>query len=39
VPSSLTSAMGSNNLATLRYGELFGLPESSVSSGENICCI
>ena len=31
VPSSLTSAMGYNNLATLRYGDLFGLPESSVS--------
>jgi len=30
VPSSLVSAMG-NNVATLRYGELFGLPESSVS--------
>ena len=31
VPSSLTAAMGSNSLATLRYGELFGIPESSVS--------
>lgn len=30
VPSSLISAMGTN-VATLRYGELFGLPESSVS--------
>jgi hypothetical protein len=31
VPASLNAAMGSNNLATLRHGELFGLPESSVS--------
>lgn len=32
VPSSLTSAMGYNNLATLRYGDLFGLPESSMEA-------
>lgn len=31
VPSSLISAMGTN-VATLRYGELFGLPESSVDA-------
>ena len=35
VPSSLSKAMkangSSNNFATLRYGELFGIPESSVS--------
>jgi len=31
VPSSLVSAMG-NNVATLRYGELFGLPESSADA-------
>jgi hypothetical protein len=33
VPSSLSKAMKSSgrNFATLRYGELFGIPESSVS--------
>lgn len=29
IPASLNAAMGGNNLAVLRYGELFGLPESS----------
>lgn len=30
VPSSLNSALGRNSVATLRHGELFGVPESSV---------
>lgn len=29
VPSSLNSALGRNSVATLRHGELFGVPESS----------
>jgi len=29
VPASVTDAMKGNNLAILRYGELFGIPESS----------
>jgi len=32
VPSSLKNAMGSNNLVCLRYGQPFGLPESSANS-------
>ena len=31
VPFSMISALGSNNVATLRYGDLFGVPETSVS--------
>ena len=30
VPASVTDAMKGDNLAILRYGELFGIPESSV---------
>ncbi len=37
VPSSLNAAMGSKNVATLRYGELFGTPESSVRSLQCVC--
>lgn len=36
VPSTLSDAMGSNNLVTVRYGDLFGIPESSVSRNKNI---
>ncbi len=35
VPASLKAALGGNNVATLRYGDLFGLPESSVSTNLN----
>jgi hypothetical protein len=40
IPKSLTNAMSkgsTNNYATLRYGELFGIPESSVSFSMIIC--
>jgi len=29
IPSTLSAALGSNNLVTVRYGDLFGIPESS----------
>jgi len=39
IPASLNAAMGGNNLAVLRYGELFGLPESSVRMNHALLCL